>query len=355
MSSRRNTWRVAAVMVTAAFLTGPTAARSPSASAAPVPDVRQPSSLVTVNVGSFPNAVAFGEGSAWVSVQRWRTTEGVIVRLDPMSGEVLARIPIESPSTWEFGGAGMAVGDGSVWVAGAGSTEGVLTRIDASTNDVSDVIPLGGSFGADVTMDATGVWVVIFRDRGLSVIRVDPATDQVVARIPIAGGWSNQIFSSSGLIWVSVSLPNHQNVVPGERRLFGIDAATDSIVERFRLPFRGFPEVLPSGDDVIWANDWKSIRRFDPSTGKLFGPRVRTHQSCCQGSLTADGIGGLWAGGIRRHGQATFIHVDANGKIDTHVHLDDPNLVGIAYRTDSATQVLCVVHYRRSVTFAAMQ
>jgi hypothetical protein len=342
-------------MVAVAFFAGPTAARSPSASGAPVPDPRQPG-LVTVNVGSFPNAVAFGEGSAWVAAQRWRTTDGVIVRLDPMSGKEQARIAIESPPTWEFGGAGMAVGDGSVWVAGAGSTEGVLTRIDASTNEVSDVISLGGSFGADVTMDATGVWVVIFRDRGLSVVRIDPTTNQVLARIPIAGGWSNQIFSSSGLIWVSVSLPNAQSVVPGQRRLIGIDPATDSIMERFHLPFRfrEFPQVVPSGDDVIWANKWKSVRRLDPSTGKLFGQRAY-RPSCCQESVTADGSGGIWLGGIRRHGQATFLHVTADGRIDTQVRLEDPDIQGIAYRTDPQSQILCVVHYRRSVTFVTMR
>ena len=354
MSSRRSTWRVAAVTVTVAFLAGPPAVRSSLASAALVPGARQPA-LITVEVGSFPNAVAFGAGSAWVAAQRWHTTEGVIVRLDPTNGEEQARIPLASPPTWEVGGAGMAFGEGSLWVTGGGSDGTVLTRIDATTNEVSDVIPLGGSFGADVTIDPTGIWVLIFRDRGLSVIRIDPATHHVLARIPIPGVWSNQIFSSSGLIWVTSSLPNDQHVGPGKRRLFGIDPATNSMVERFRLPFRGFFPVVPSGDEAIWANDWKSIRRFDPSTGKPFGPRVRTRRSCCQGSLTADGTGGVWAGRIQRHGQATFKHVTADGTIDARMHLDDPNLVGIAYRTDPATQILCVVHYRRSVTFVAMQ
>lgn len=353
MSSRRSTRRVAAVMFTVAFLPGPSAVRSSSASATPVPDARQPA-LVTVEVGSFPNAVVFGAGSAWVAAQRWHTTEGVIVRLDPTNGGVQARTPIESPPTWEIGGAGMAFGEGSLWVTGGGSDGAMLTRIDATTNEISDVISLGGSFGADVTIDPAGIWVLIFRDHGLSVIRIDPTTHQVLARIPIPGFWSNQIFSSSGLIWVTASLPNDQNVVPGNRRLFGIDPATNSMVDRFRLPFRGFPQVVPSGDEVIWANDWKSIRRFDPSTGKTFGPRVRTHL-VRQGSLTADGTGGLWSGRFGHHGQATFIHVTADGTIDTHTHLDDPNFIGIAYRTDPATQILCVVHNRRSVTFVTMQ
>ena len=137
MSSRRSTWRVAAVLVTVAFHAGPPAVRSSLASAALVPGARQPA-LITVEVGSFPNAVAFGAGSAWVAAQRWNTTEGVIVRLDPTNGEEQARIPLESPPTWEVGGAGMAFGEGNLWVTGGGSDGTVLTRIDATTNEISE-------------------------------------------------------------------------------------------------------------------------------------------------------------------------------------------------------------------------
>lgn len=125
-------------------------------------------------------------------------------QVDPITGAVQARIPIHSPPTWTFGGAGMAVGDGSLWITGAGERG----AIDPETNSVVDVIALGGRVGGDVTVDPTGVWVVIFRGGpSLSVVRVDPSLDRVVARIPLAGEWSNQVFASAGLIWTTSHVP----------------------------------------------------------------------------------------------------------------------------------------------------
>lgn len=66
------------------------------------------------HVASFPNAVVVGEGGVWVSAPRNDGSGGGdVVRFDPNTAEVIARVPVEDPG-WETGG-GLATGEGSVW------------------------------------------------------------------------------------------------------------------------------------------------------------------------------------------------------------------------------------------------
>src|SRR5207253_3985933 len=65
----------------------------------PIPHADQ-----TIRVGNAPYNVAAGFGSVWVTVS------GELVRLDPATGAVLARISVGG-RPW-----GVAVGEGAVWV-----------------------------------------------------------------------------------------------------------------------------------------------------------------------------------------------------------------------------------------------
>ena len=79
----------------------------------------------------------------------------------------------------------MAVGEGAVWVAGAET----VVRIDPRTNQVIAKIPYGGSSLEVPLALAVGegaVWVVHGGEAG-TLSRIDPQTNRVVAMISVGG------------------------------------------------------------------------------------------------------------------------------------------------------------------------
>jgi DNA-binding beta-propeller fold protein YncE len=66
----------------------------------------------TIRVGKAPFAIAFGEGSAWVT----NSGDDTVMRLDAATGE-----PIGSPIKVGKDPTGIAVIDGAVWVTNRGS------------------------------------------------------------------------------------------------------------------------------------------------------------------------------------------------------------------------------------------
>lgn len=113
-----------------------------------------------------------------------------MLRVDPGTNRVVGRTPVSSPSGVDFG-------HGSVWVTSAGS--GTLSRIDPDTGEVVAKIEVGRG-AVDVAVDERGgaVWVAglhLPEDFGESLppehsearklSRVDPKTNRVVAEVPI--------------------------------------------------------------------------------------------------------------------------------------------------------------------------
>jgi YVTN family beta-propeller protein len=117
--------------------------------------------------------VVMGLGSAWLY-----QIDGTLFRLDPESGALRARI--------ETGGGmdarGIAVGEGAVWVASL--MEGELIRVDPATDRVVARIPVGGE-PESVAVTPGAVWVALTSDD--IVVRVDAETGRVTDRIPVDG------------------------------------------------------------------------------------------------------------------------------------------------------------------------
>jgi hypothetical protein len=130
----------------------------------------------------------------------WVTVVGAgVLRIDPASAKVVARIPVitQAPA---------AVGAGAVWVVCCGGdtkgTAGRLVRIDPATNRVAATIPLHGLPDA-VGAGPRGVWV-----RGAlgPVWRIDPATNRLAATIAIPGGLgaaAGRVLVGRAGVWVS--------------------------------------------------------------------------------------------------------------------------------------------------------
>jgi DNA-binding beta-propeller fold protein YncE len=140
--------------------------------------------------------IALGLGAVWVA----DLTE-VVARVSPRTSTPTGP-PVRGPYP-----SSLAVGYGSVWVAGAdeGGTHPALWRIDAQTLQVTQTIPLGKRRLPGPALGlATGdgaVWLADY-DRG-TLLRIDPATGAIVSTIRI-GGHPWGVAVGAGRVWVTV-------------------------------------------------------------------------------------------------------------------------------------------------------
>lgn len=143
-----------------------------------------PRVTAVVPVGPYPTDVAVGEGAVWVAVpEQQPDQDNLIVRIDPVTNEVVARIPdVSGP---------LAVGEGALWGvdhagARAGPEGSTLLRIDPATNQVAARIALGVA-AWDIEFGEGYVWVLSMEPEPGEgdILQIDPATNDVVARIEI--------------------------------------------------------------------------------------------------------------------------------------------------------------------------
>jgi hypothetical protein len=326
----------------------------------------------THDVGGYPNAIAVGEGGIWVSApaRNGQDYGGDVVRLDPRTGEVVARIAVDALPGWEFGGGGLAVGEGAVWVMGVRPSEDsccsvVVSRIDPETNSVTDRIDLAPDGGeGDIWVDGSGIWAVYASEataddigQELTVVHVDPTTSEILARFRVPGEWSQTIFAADGSIWVTALVPGSDGSYGGSggQTLFDridppthavtMTSCTDCLYSDVALSWPAFP----------WASLDGGVQRLDPITGRPLGSRVLLSSDCCgTGPFLADGRGGAWVTDVEggTTGRSVW-HLDAAGVIDAigPIPAEGSDLwQGVAYAFDPATNAIWVVHYRNSVS-----
>ena len=141
--------------------------------------VHEPTSLVRVDLatsavtGQVPmdwmeyGYVTTGAGAVWQTDYE----HDALLRIDPVTGKVVASIPVGLQPL------GVAVTAGAVWVADEHS--GAVTRVDPATNRVVATIPIGppGPAGPQImTAGPGGVWVDV-PNMG-EVVRIDAATNR---------------------------------------------------------------------------------------------------------------------------------------------------------------------------------
>ena len=119
--------------------------------------------------------MATGAVGAFGSV--WATGIEGVIRVDPMSHDVLARIPIQGGAGWT------AAAADAVWVT---TTKG-LTRIDPQSNSVVATVTLPGAPAlGDPDVVAGRVWVPQIRKDSIAI--VDPASNTVAQTVKAGAG-----------------------------------------------------------------------------------------------------------------------------------------------------------------------
>jgi len=315
----------------------------------------------TTGIAPFPSGVAAGEGGVWVGARRNDGSgAGDVVRLDPVTGDIVARIPMRSLPGWVVGGAGITVGLGSVWVVG-GTPEGedccsaLVTRIDPSTNALIDEIAIPDVlFGADVWVDQTGLYVLSFNENEptLDLASVDPETHEVRWRVPLPAQWSQTVFVSGGSVWVLGTAPDAHGPVE-VNTLYRLDPLDGRILAEIPLQNSMYaPAVAP---DVLWLRTTDGAQRFDPVTAQPVGDPIKPAPGCCTGAFVSDGEGGVWV--ISSPGvdaERGCWHIDVSGQIVEVGEVADreqfQQMLGQGYAFDPVTSTIWVQHYEDSVS-----
>jgi hypothetical protein len=135
--------------------------------------------------------VAAGAHGVWIVGSRsCRTSTGpALYRLDPRTRRVVAKIPLDLRSDQRRARSAdrVAVLPDSVWVAlNFGATTGAIVRVDPRTNRIVARIPAGGHVG-DIVTTRGGVWFLTDQtaeaSKGVSLRRLDPAENRIVATL----------------------------------------------------------------------------------------------------------------------------------------------------------------------------
>jgi hypothetical protein len=188
-----------------------------------------------------------GFGSLWLS----ESQEGQILRVDPSTRRVTARIPVGDE-------AAIATGDGSVWAVPRGAVKhgDPVLRIDPRTGRtvarIAQRTPAGEPFDGGFIIIGPRVWVL----GSSGAIAIDPATNRVVREIHLGGGY----------LVVDALLRGRQLwLITSDRRITRFDARTGRRLGRVSWRTTGF--LLPFADKLV-AVSKGSVALLDPATGK---------------------------------------------------------------------------------------
>jgi len=187
-----------------------------------------------------PPILAVAAGSLWATGLPRRSD---IVRLDPGTGRVTARVRIDSGAT------GLVGDHRGLWVT---TDAGTLVRIDPATNEVAATVVPGGR-PVHAALGATALWV----SAGSRVLRLDPADGRTTASVPGGGG---PIGPLGDTIWAR----SLGSVSPA---LVAIDEATGRVVERADIATSGRGGLalsLPALEPVDLAGEATSFAPREP-------------------------------------------------------------------------------------------
>lgn len=281
--------------------------------ATPGKEVAATFSVTVPPSGGWSVEMAFGFGSLWVLTgELYR--QGELRRIDPLTGKVVATIPIdgdfgdftiestgpppelsqeeqerirrgeappdETPPTLRVHG--LALGEGFVWVgkgAGGRGEEHVaaLERIDPKTNKVvGSPIRAGDRIDqiGDLTVAAGAVWMT---GVGKSLAKVD-AKSLAVTHIELEGetlwalGAGNGPVLGDGSLWVPVLVPNPKDP-RDDRFLVRLDPATTAVQAKTSKDIGLGLSDLVFTEGALWflGGDLRTtwVRRLDPRTNRV--------------------------------------------------------------------------------------
>jgi virginiamycin B lyase len=197
----------------------------------------------TMNVApaNSEGGITVGAGSVWLATN----SSGILSRIDPRTGTVIASITIPSGSFCPL------FADEFVWVT---STEhSVLAKVDPSTNKVVAEIPIGKN-PRFLTTGAGSIWILNQGDGTVS--RVDMKSNRLIASIPAGlSGPGGEIAFGFGSVWATLEK------FPVTR----IDARNNKIIRQWT---GAGGDSIRAGHGSIWLTNLEGgiVWRISPAT-----------------------------------------------------------------------------------------
>ena len=221
----------------------------------------------TITVAKPCSGLLFAYGSLWIP----SCGDHTLVRADPATGSILARVPA-GPADSE---GGVTAGAGSIWLVT--DQKGTLARIDATTNRVQTKIAIAP--GSSNPLFAEGyVWVSSHEHDTL--LKVDPLTDAVVATIAVGKG-PRFLAYGAGSVWT---------LNQGDGTISRVDLSSDRVTATIDAGIPGAGGEMAFGFDAVWATVIGfPITRVDPATNK-----VTAQWAGAGGDSIRTGHGSLW-------------------------------------------------------------
>ena len=211
---------------------------------------------LTLTGNAGPEAIAFGDGSLWVTATDWdddyNPLPGTLERVNPTTGQQQATIPISK------GAYDVAVSPGAVWVTA--SEDNAVLRVDTATNTVAAVIlvpggPVGLAFGAG------SLWV---SSEDGNVARIDPATNSIVATISTQDSGGDVAFGG-GAVWVT----NPGQEWGDKGRLTRIDPATNGVTASIVVGAWPWSVAYAAGSVWVGLGDAEAVVRVSATTNAV--------------------------------------------------------------------------------------
>lgn len=225
--------------------------------------------------------VAVGEGAAWALAAVCPGSRYALFRIDPRTNDVGAKIPLD-PSPGDRRAEiteHLAAGEGGVWVpVQSSASSGEIVRIDPRTNEVAARIPTRGAPG-DIAVGAGAVWVLSHPELtdkatgagvGSSLLRIDPRTNEVVATLAqgalaVPGGslMPPLMAPGEGAVWVSGVGPSPD--------VFRVEASTNQVARERIDGDRFHPFAVAEGGVWLLGSTGQSatLERLNSQTLEL--------------------------------------------------------------------------------------
>ncbi len=251
-------------------------------------------------------AVGVGDGSIWAIKYGWISHD--LRRLDPATGEVVARVPVPGVNHGiPYFKGGPTLGEGSVWFHAGGK----VLRIDPKTNRVLAAIATGGYVGI-IAFGEGAVWVLAKAhlwptSEGL-LSRVDPSNNRLVETVHLGHG-TFSIAVGEGAVWVAQDPAGSENNLTGGK-LLRIDPNSLRIVRA--IPLFHTPTAIALAADSVWIGTSGAILRVDPGINQVV-ESVRVPSGCG----LVFGAGALWSGAWAGYVHRIDIQDFAAGKTPT--------------------------------------
>jgi YVTN family beta-propeller protein len=205
----------------------------------------------TIPLPATPAAITVGRGAVWVVNARL----GTLYRVDPRFGRAE---PLElGVRSIRHAGAGVDVGEGSVWAAFG---ESVLARVDPRTLTGS-AKPSAGPAPAGLVVAYGAIWVADSEDG--SIRRFSPATFELGAvAVPRSiGRGPSGIAAGAGSIWVACTEDDYVARVPAD---LGSGSSR-------QIQVGDGPTSVAFGAGALWVANTRdgTVSRIDPKTNDV--------------------------------------------------------------------------------------